>query len=82
MEGRALMAKAVKLEYRLDADDVTIENLEPEMCECCDVNRITKVVWIDLRSAGTKVRVGGYCGRCAKDVAEAIREGLPKGAGL
>ena len=60
----------------LDAGDVTVKPIEPELCECEEAP-VDSVVWVDLRSAGMSVAIGSYCSSCAEEIAIRVRRGLP-----
>ena len=61
---------------KLDADDVTVEDVALPQCDDCD-NRATKTVRFDLRNNGMSIAVGCYCDGCVDDVVERLRGSLP-----
>ena len=60
---------------KLDADDVTVEDIELPQCDDCD-NRATKTVRLDLRNNGMSIVAGCYCDGCVGDVVKRLRGSL------
>ena len=61
---------------RLDASDVTVVEIEPDVCDECADELATHYVLVDFRSLGQERDIGRYCRNCAENVATRIREGL------
>lgn len=64
-------------DFRLNQDDVTVQEIPDDECDECTVGPTTHAVTIDFRSAGMVHTVGFYCHRCADEIAARIRAGLP-----
>ncbi len=67
-----------KDKIRLEASDVTIEDVPDYECDYCTFGLADRVVKMNLRSLGETVVIGRFCGTCAQQTAERIREGLPR----
>ncbi len=65
------------MEIILDKEDVTVEKILIELCECQE-GPITHFVQIDLRAAGQCSGFGEYCEPCANEFANRIRSSLPE----
>lgn len=64
--------------YRLDQGDVRVERHGPRLCGECQERPSEAIVVVELRSAGMTHQIGeGLCVRCAEDLAQRIRRGLP-----
>lgn len=62
----------------LDRSCVTIEDFKP-LCRECDEAPATKVVMLDAWNNGMVVNFGmEMCVECAEEVAERLRDSLPK----
>lgn len=55
--------------------DVNLEPLDTTECEDCE-RPATHAVVLDLRNAGTSVRLGAYCRACGTRFRNRIRGGL------
>lgn len=62
----------------LDQGDVSIEDIQDELCPDCEERPITKYVQIDFRNAGSAHVIAELCGSCAVEMARRVRESLPK----
>lgn len=62
---------------RMDADDVTVEAIEPVRCDGCGERPVTHRVMLDMRGAGISSAVEEMCQACAASLALTIRASLP-----
>jgi len=71
----------------MNAEDVYIEPLPPDVCERCeeqdaflgegDGTPATKIVRVDIREVGTSILLGKFCDKCADAIANQVRGSLP-----
>lgn len=61
---------------KLNAGDVTVEELVEEDCECGE-NPVTHRVWLDMRSNGLAKEIFRGCVVCATDFSDRLKSSLP-----
>lgn len=64
-------------ELNLDRHDVSINEIEPDLCEQCELDPMTHYVSLDLRALGQEVIIGKYCEDCAQRVTNGLKAHLP-----
>ena len=59
---------------RLLPEDVTVERIDPELCECG--HYATHLIMVDFRATGMKSACAHACAECAEEIAQRVRESL------
>ena len=65
---------ALREKFSVDADDMSIELLEPKVCECGEV--ATHLVRLMIRALGQSIGVDELCLKCAREMVEQFRESV------
>ncbi len=66
--------KAAQDAIVIDAEDVSVRQLDPDECECGEP--ATHAVWVELRAIGTSSVVLTACKTCAVECADKIRRSI------